>query len=77
MAKKQNKCFVVAIFQCRAINYEDCRYYKESIVEGEDRLCEYVTHDELDQGYCDRQAAQKNAVENRRMDDYSKRVLTV
>lgn len=78
MAKKRNKCYVIAIFQCRAAsNYSDCRYFTESIAPGEDGLCDHITIDEQDQGYCTRDAAQKDAVANRRMDDYSKRVLTV
>ena len=78
MAKKQNKCYVIAIFQCRADpNYSKCRYYEPSIVPEEEGWCEHVTQDELGQGYCTREAAQKDAISNRRMDDYSKRVLTI
>lgn len=76
MPNKPNKCKANVIFECTADLSElsSCRYFRPN--EADPKLCVCLALSGS-LNFCTRESAMKDAIANRRMTDYAKRLLLV
>lgn len=76
MPNKPNKCIAIVVFECSVdlSEMDACRYFEPHVADP--KLC-ISFFPKGDLKICTREAAMKDAVANRRMSNYAKRILTL